>query len=240
MNIFLYYIIKLAASSYCDGLNTVFAFNNECVCIDGFPFGDPESKEGCYRCDQKCHRLAKCEYPGKCVCISPYHGDGINCVADIPQLTSVSPTNGSTLGGTDIEIYYNYSTFNDEKIPETAYCRFGPLVVRSESVSDSIITCKTPPHCAKPAFLSISFDTISWSKDDVFFNFVEIQENEKNYDNTQNVIVDEMGSNRNKNFGFLLVSIICFILLSSLFAILLKRFKAEKIPFAFRRKAIMD
>ena len=244
MFIFLYLFRQLTASRKCEGSNTVLAFTNECVCIDGFPYGDPNSKEGCYKCEQKCHRLSKCEYPGKCVCVPPYHGDGVNCAADIPRLTSFSPKNGTTHGGTNIQIHYSYSSFNNDKLPDFAFCRFGTLVVRSESVTDTIITCQSPPHCAKPAFLSISFDTISWSEDDVFFNFIEIPEEEKNGDqeveNNESLIDDTVNNNRNRGLGFFVFCVFCILLFLALLMLLLKRLKLQKLPFALRRKAIMD
>ena len=240
MYISLFFIFKHANSIECKGFNTVMAFNNECVCVDGFPYGDPNSDEGCYRCNENCHKLSKCEYPGKCVCTPPYHGDGIfDCSLDIPSLISFSPSNGTTNGGTNIQIHFAYSNNNKEKNPDVAYCRFGALVVRSESVSDTIITCQTPPHRAKPAFLSISFDTITWSKDDVFFNFVdELQEKKAEFQFNN---YDEIESNRNKNVGFLSIVIICVILLSSLLIMILKRYQvANQLPFALRKKTVQD
>lgn len=238
MILLLQIIFQLTSSIECKGPNTVMAFNNECVCIDGFPYGNPMTNEGCYKCNKKCHKLSKCEYPGKCVCNPPYHGDGIDdCSLDIPHLISVSPNNGTTNGGTDIQIHYKYSNYNNESTPKNAFCRFGSLVVRSKSVSDTLIICQTPPHRAKPAFLSISFDTFSWSKEDVFFNFIEIQ-NEK--EESQSYEVLQMESSRSKNIGLLSVGIICVFLLSSLLFLIVKRYQTNKLPLALRKKAVRD
>lgn len=235
---FLLIIAKFTSSNQCEGPNTVLAFTNECVCVDGFPYGDPNSNEGCYKCDKKCHRLSKCEYPGKCVCTSPYHGDGVEyCSLDIPHLISISPNNGSTSGGTDIQINYEYSNYNNKKTPDNAFCRFGPLVVRSKSVSDTTIICQTPPHRAKPSFLSISFDTLSWSKEQIFFNFIDIQDKKVEIQ-TDDVI--EVDNNRNKNTGLFPMVIICIFLFLALLILVIKRYQFYQLPLAFRKKGAKD
>lgn len=204
--------LKFADSIQCKGPNTRLDISNNCVCIDGFPFGNPNSSEGCFKCDQRCHSNSICKYPGKCVCISPYYGDGVsNCIICRPHLYFVSPNSGPARGGTTIQIQYDCP--ESKNVPDVAYCKFGSQIEKSLSVTNSTIICLTPKHASIPTPISISFDSVTWSKENVFFNFIDFyfededDEDENEYefmnpDMNENEDEDEyLNGNENQNIN---------------------------------------
>jgi hypothetical protein len=65
------------AATKCESPNTILTQSQSCVCRSGFPFGSPNTSEGCFKCEVPCHQLANCIFPGKCECNASYLGDGI-------------------------------------------------------------------------------------------------------------------------------------------------------------------
>ena len=206
--------------NYCIGNNTKMNWRGQCVCVNDFPFGDPESEYGCFNCNDICHIHANCVYPGICQCMKPYKGDGmLNCSVELPHIISVSPSIGSTDGGTNVSIQFSYRESLENK---TGYCKFGPLTVKAEAIVNDTIICITPPHQRAFAFLSISFDTIAWSKDKVFFSFK----------NTENVFPKKSREN-----GFYIALMICLSLLGMLYYALFHHGKIKNLPYALNKFA---
>ncbi|KAK8886090.1 hypothetical protein M9Y10_041550 [Tritrichomonas musculus] len=254
MIFFFFYFFLFTTSTECKGPNTILSSNNKCVCIEGFMYGDPYSKEGCYKCDQKCHKHSTCKYPGKCVCSPPYHGDGIfNCTADVPQLDLVTPNSGPAQGGTTILIYYTYS--DNKYTPDTAFCKFGSEIVKSESITNTTITCITPKHAPVPTYLSISFDSISWSEEKIFFNFVDFfidddetfenyfenekENNDDNDDDDDDDIKKEENESYHYNFDYkvILTLTIMFLTLFFFFSVITNgQPHNNELPIALRKK----
>ncbi|OHT17478.1 hypothetical protein TRFO_02499 [Tritrichomonas foetus] len=200
----------------CTNPNTVLDWMNKCVCIDGYPHGDPNSPEGCFKCEETCHFYAKCIFPGKCDCIDPYKGDGVlKCEVEIPHLISISPDSGSTDGGTLVNISYTYQNAPQPK--KYAYIKFGALIVHSDEVTSNYITCRAPARQSHSVVVSISFDTIGWSKEEVFFKY----QNPMQHINA-----------KSKNKGFLTITIFCLLMLVGLFIASLKQSSSFELPYA--------
>ena len=106
----------------CNGPHTRKGSNGLCECVEGFEYGDPFSKYGCYHCNHKCHDDAICSYPGKCVCKNGMIGDGIKtCDIPLPIVTSMSPTLARSVGGETIIVHYYTESNYTQKY---GYCKY--------------------------------------------------------------------------------------------------------------------
>lgn len=218
----------------CSSPNTVLSFTGKCVCIDGFPYGDPTSKEGCYKCDRKCHPLATCNFPGSCTCPQLYLGDGItSCQRNIPKIKSIYPLSGPSTGGTVVTINYEYS-LSDDEVVDKAFCQFGSLIVNAENVTNSTITCISPPHNPTPAFVSILFDPLVKSQDEVFFEYENVNQSITRTPKCRTFISRE----KQKDSGFVYLLIICAVMLIAFYLAMTNRGSTTQLPQAlqFRSK----
>ena len=159
------YLIK----KKCFGPNTFINGTGGCECLGQYPFGDPDTQEGCWNCDPPCDINAKCISKDKCICNDGFIGDGLDiCEKPIPILKKFHPKFGLIKGGEKI-IFEIISPEN--YIVQKAYCRFGPVIIDSIKFNSSYIECITRKN--KPGFvpLSVSFDPNLWSHEKFLFEF---------------------------------------------------------------------
>lgn len=153
----------------CSGQNTIKTAIGTCECKAGYPYGDPNGVNGCWKCLKKCTKNSKCLYPGLCICNDGFKGDGNNfCDPILPRVTKLDPSEGTS--GTFINISYFYE-FN--KSVSTAYCKFGSLLVGAFLVTSKHVVCKAPLKSPQDVLVSISFDAIKWSQENVSFRYIE-------------------------------------------------------------------
>ena len=160
----------------CKGMNTFKDSSFVCHCLPGFPFGDPVSEQGCYRCDQECHSLGYCAYPGKCKCVRGYIGDGItSCEVPIPEVTGIFPNIAKPRGYQEARItYYMEESFTPTKF----YCKFGNVQVVGSALAPGVGVCTIPPSNEYAVRVSVTFDGYRYSNSDVFLRY-EQKEKEK-------------------------------------------------------------
>jgi hypothetical protein len=168
----LFWVCGFALSAGCKAPHTVLALGRKCVCRDGYPYGDPDSAEGCFRCQSQCHSSATCQHPGKCVCDEGYDGDGVSaCELVVPEILSIAPAKGPMTGGTFVFVQYQYSL----QIFPTPMCRFGSRYVDGIlHPENNTIACLSPPGPPVSQFLSISFNGIGWSRSQFSFAFEDV------------------------------------------------------------------
>lgn len=147
---------------------------DQCECFPGFPFGNPDIKPGCWRCENICHPNAVCRYPGRCACPRGYHGDGISrCDKITLNLLDVNQTVGKSSGNEVILLKYEYK--NGRKT-NAMFCRFGSIYVQAESFTENSILCRTPQVMPGTYKIAISYNADMWSKSNFTFRFVNDDE----------------------------------------------------------------
>lgn len=170
-----YYRYELDAeaniSEPCPGPNTRRTKWGYCTCLEGFPYGEPDSVRGCWTCDPFCHNYASCLYPGRCECDRRYKGDGVkHCEAILPRIVEMTPVDGFADRPTQVNISYIYDVAESDYTYVRAYCRFGLIFVVADNVTDKTITCTSPARPPQTVNVAISFDQVTWSNED--FKFV--------------------------------------------------------------------
>lgn len=179
---FVGFLIRCVLCESCEAPNTVKSQSGSCVCMDGFPYGDPNSSNGCWKCDSACGRNAACQYPGVCKCNPFYVGDGFSCQLDLPEIVDFSPESGPGTGGTNVTIHYKFS----RTLVSQGYCRFGRYsVIGTVDTDKHSLVCLSPPGASHVHPLSISFDGIAWSKDNTFFKYVDSPDGSVGHEKTR-------------------------------------------------------
>jgi hypothetical protein len=153
----------------CPGPNTFRNAYGFCSCLNDFPYGEPDTEKGCWKCDPFCHAFAACLYPGLCQCEPRYHGNGVDrCDPILPQILSISPKEGYSEEQTTVNVSYAFDVQGDTE-RKAAYCRFGLIYHTAEVVTASYIQCVAPPRPPQQVNLAISFDAVHWSTDHFLF-----------------------------------------------------------------------
>jgi hypothetical protein len=151
------------------GPNTVRNSHGFCSRLADFPYGEPDTKNGCWRCDPFCHGFAACLYPGVCQCEPRYRGNGADrCDPILPQVLAISPREGYSEQPTAVNVSYAFDVRGDAE-PKAAYCRFGLIYHTAEAVTPSHIQCVAPPQPPQQVNLAISFDAVHWSTEQLLF-----------------------------------------------------------------------
>ena len=156
----------------CEGQNTIKTANGTCQCLPSFPFGDPNSKEGCYKCVDQCHEKAICAPPGRCKCIPGLIGDGKSkCDIPTPQILDVSPKQISKESKELINVAFTSET-NYTAIK--GFCKFGNQIKEAVTITqNNVMKCLPPKSTLSAEKLSISFDNVSFSEDQIFIEFLD-------------------------------------------------------------------
>ena len=159
----------------CIGMNTYKDKKFVCRCLPGFPFGDPVSKEGCYRCDESCHSHGYCQYPGVCKCFRGLVGDGVHeCNVPVPEVTGIYPSIVRPEGLIESRVTYY---IDEPYTPSLFFCKFGVVTVAGTLIQPGFGTCIIPPSAEHAVRVSLSFDGENYSSSDVFLRY---QQREKN------------------------------------------------------------
>ena len=140
------------------GPNTT-SVNGECVCLPEFPSGDPYSSDGCYVCLENCSEFAYCAFPGVCKCNSDM-GNGTYCYSNYITANSIKelPHNIIAVG----------IQFDSDSQLQTAFCRFGDIIVQGQNVTNDLFYCEVPRDMIPNCPFSVSIDTSSWSDPLIF------------------------------------------------------------------------
>ena len=151
----------------CYGQHTIRQRNGNCVCEEGYVYGDPLSEIGCWKCDMHCHKNATCRHSGHCECLPGTFGDGVTtCIPIYPIVKSISPISGSDIGGTLITILFD----EQQKVEQPQiFCKFGKTVFEGQIFNKTHAACISPG--GKPdsdVFFSVSFNGNEWSKTFIF------------------------------------------------------------------------
>ncbi|KAK8870298.1 hypothetical protein M9Y10_008176 [Tritrichomonas musculus] len=135
----------------------------------------------------KCHPFATCAFQDDCQCNDEFVGDGVTfCRRPVPiiqkLLTKQLLSNGETLltiGYQDEELKVVHQ-FRAKRF----FCQIDNLILKAKHFTRTEIQCQIPKTIKGDANLSISYDSYSWSK-----NQIEI-----NIDNTGNMqeIIDAL------------------------------------------------
>ena len=133
-----------------------------CECYDEFPYGKPQSKEGCFKCVEQCSDWATCEYPGECQCYSGYVGDGKNCSMLVPNIAGINDDIKGYL-----KVLLDYS--GDTHIYQ-GFCRFGDEVVKAEEADDHHFLCRMKTKIVQPTSLQISANGKDWTDSPYQYN----------------------------------------------------------------------
>lgn len=147
----------------CKGNNTILNKDNKCVCVPGFVSDLIIDERGCWQCEEACHHLALCSYPGKCVCHSSLDGDGVlDCSLLAPRRIKLEERTLLTDGG--YELVFSYDMIKNIIIKQ-AYCRVSHNIYNTYEVNDKNITCKIPKDISGEVIIYLSFDGFNWSNE---------------------------------------------------------------------------
>lgn len=150
----------------CLGPNTIKK-NGECECTNDFPFGDPDSSEGCFNCNVTCLKNAFCAAMNKCMCNPSFIGDGINsCIPLFPLPIKVNPNAGSFHGHYMVNV-----TLENEANASTVYCRFGNIIVAGKMLNKTIISCLAPSGFLGKIELRVSNNPNDWNLPGIPFEY---------------------------------------------------------------------
>lgn len=150
---------KSNITRFCSGPNTKITQNGTCICNSNF-YGDPNSPDGCWTCDVKCHYNALCVEPNKCECKKNYFGDGItSCKRPKPIISSFFP---NKCNYENTEIYYITQKVKRFK-PDDVFCRFGSFISNGEVINRTYFKCDCPSLRNGIFDSGLSFDNEFWS-----------------------------------------------------------------------------
>lgn len=145
---------------FCTSPNTKITQDGNCECINSNFYGNPNSPEGCWTCDVKCHYNGICIEPNKCECKKNYFGDGINsCKRPLPNISSYTP---NKCNSENTEIYFVASKIKRFK-PDEVFCRFGTFISYGEVLNRTYFKCYCPSIRKGTFKSSLSFDNEFWS-----------------------------------------------------------------------------
>jgi len=163
----IFFVFSFVFSDECN-LNNTLVSDGKCVCKHGYVTDDSFTEHGCWICPNKCHSLAKCQYPGYCECSSGYFGDAHHsCLSPLPNDIAISSCNPLPDGGYRVNISY---TKNGEFKVSKAYCMIGSSIYPSIEFDDSIVTCMIPMSIYGNVSISISFDMLNWPHEHLNMN----------------------------------------------------------------------
>lgn len=155
----------------CIGNNSFINEDGKCECKSEFPFGEPNSTEGCWNCDPMCDFNSICYKSNKCKCLPGFYKFGSHndsCRLPIPELLKINPETGPTSGGS--KIFLEIKSPPKHKVVK-AFCRFGPIFVPAKFSNDTLFICISPNNRRGKVPLSISYDSVRWSEKQFFFRY---------------------------------------------------------------------
>jgi hypothetical protein len=152
----------------CHGNHTFADSAGECACRDGFPLGDPDSRLGCFNCQNLCSTNSTCVRMDVCECRPGFSRiQNGNCMPIFPLPVLITPQSGSYKGGYNINI-----TIESETDSKTVFCRFPDHIVPGFLNSRSTIGCIVPPGAVGRIEIRVSSDANDWSLPGIGFQYV--------------------------------------------------------------------
>ena len=172
LSMFFFAFLALS-SSICTLPNTVEDFEGACVCEKGFVTDDSFLENGCWKCDRDCHVLAKCAYPGLCQCDAEFIGDGINeCIMPFPELIKLN--NEQLLSNGERLLTFGYKDMKQAVLMKikvkSFYCKVGTLIIKANKFTSSEVQCQIPKKIKGNVNVSISYDSLNWSPQQIPVN----------------------------------------------------------------------
>lgn len=146
----------------CPYNNTEITADGMCVCVPGF-VSDPKNPElGCWKCADKCHPLARCMYPGECVCHQGLNGTGVNCFSAFPLSFAQKSLNTLEEGGFELTI--EHKSPGAYKVP-AVYIQIGHEIFISKTFTNENAKFIIPARIHGFKNVTISYDKLNWAND---------------------------------------------------------------------------
>ena len=156
---FYYYMLDENGKPLC-GDNAEIV-DRKCVCKKGYPWGNPRTYPGCYRCKDKCSRYGRCVHPGNCECKYGYEGNGTWCTADKPSVKVISDV---VNGMINVTVNFESDSENSE-----GFCKFGDIISPAVFASNEYLTCIVPDRLQEQVIFQVSYDGEKWSDSSIVF-----------------------------------------------------------------------
>lgn len=167
----------------CDGPHTKIE-EGRCVCEKGFVSMGPIDERGCWKCQDKCHSLGGCNYPGECNCLNGHYGDGVkSCRPPIPFINRTVVHPASIMKPTEVEVFYRTAALFD---PYNAFCSINGRTTVGALTNQSSVLCWLTKKGKRTWKIAISFDGQKWSSTskviaDVNEAFVKVEQPKKRH-----------------------------------------------------------
>ena len=159
----LFFIVKADdEETKCPYPNTEITADGMCVCLPGYVSDPVNQSLGCWKCEDKCHSLATCTYPGVCQCKPGLNGTGLTCFSPVPlqfsqKLLTIRPD-----GGYELDIEHTCPEFYSVPV---VYLQVGSQIFKSSSFTNEKAHFKIPQTISGFKNVTISYDKINWAND---------------------------------------------------------------------------
>ena len=154
--------------------NTESTADGKCVCLPGYVSDPKDITLGCWKCDDKCHRLATCVYPGICECKSGLNGTGLNCYLPVPLQFSRQSLTPLEKGGYNITVEH---TAPENYIVPMVYFQAGSHIYKAYIFSNDKASFYVPASITGFHNVSISYDKVNWANDVKLWYFEKSENN---------------------------------------------------------------
>lgn len=141
----------------CTFPNTKPGYRDECVCNDTYIGDNPIQERGCWKCKEKCHSQASCEYPGTCKCGHGLVGDGVGYCDQPKAIIKSCEAKKERFKYAEVEC-----EFSNDFFPYYGWCKIGESVVQAKIKSKNSMSCMIPNKETNK--VQISFDGKNWSE----------------------------------------------------------------------------
>lgn len=156
----------------CGEYNTFLEINGTCSCQSQYLTDDKFFEHGCFKCQEECHPMALCRFPGRCICLNEFYGDGIQCNLDIPFNLKLLKTKRSKIN--EIFLTISFEVPSQKKVHQIFY-KVGNFVNSAKTLGNNKIECIIPPFIDEKSIIFISFDNSTWSDEFIFISPKEIE-----------------------------------------------------------------
>lgn len=133
-----------------------------CLCDEGYPYGNPNSKKGCYNCTEECSKWGFCEYPGFCRCIDGDNGNGTYCWNNKPEIKSFTKMDETTMRVGIV--------FKSDSLITGGFCKYGTTVVSALIADTEKFICPIPFPLTERIRVQVSMDGETWSVDNAVYD----------------------------------------------------------------------
>lgn len=173
MSMLIHLLVLSQSSTNCaQNNNMALDKNGNCVCKPGYFGADGNTSLGCWTCSTKCHENAYCAFPGQCVCIVGYKGDGIywcNYTGTMTFIKYVNPPAAFVKQDTYVNISFNT---NKNSYSRATIVMFGNVSTICLIVDKGTVRCKVPKHEIGIVKVALSIDGRYWSREYATFEYL--------------------------------------------------------------------